>query len=548
MANTSKIQAASTTSDAVYWRLPLALSLIVAVTIAVYWPVLHNDFITFDDDVYVTANMVVRQGLTFKGALWAFSRFHDANWFPFTWLSHMLDVELFGLKPLGHHATSLLIHTLNSALLCVLLHRLTGYLGRSLVVALLFAVHPLHVESVAWVAERKDVLSTLFWFLTMWAYAGYAHKPSLRRYLSVIALFAFGLMSKQMLVTLPLVLLLMDYWPLNRLSPCKENGIGNRGGMKLLLVEKIPLFVMSAVASLVTFRAQDTGGALAHGDGQSVLLSIGNAFLSYVEYIRHMFWPVDLALFYPFEPSAVTAQKVSIAIVFLIVLTGLVLTQWRNRPYLVFGWFWYLVTLLPVIGFIRIGGQALADRYTYIPLTGLFLILAWGGAELAKKWRYGLPVAAGVTVIAVLILSMLTVTQIGYWRDSYGLYNHALAVVERNWMAHNNIGILLSQHNRNQEALFHFQESVRLNPNGGPGFRNLGNSLQMAGKNSEAIEAYKQAVRINPNDSEGHFRLGYAYLLNGAINQAYQEYRQLLHLDEARAGHLLDSIQMFARK
>ena len=548
MANTSKIQTASTTSDAAKWRLPLALFLIVAVTITVYWPVLHNDFITFDDDVYVTANIVVLQGLTVKGVLWAFSRFHDANWFPLTWLSHMLDVELFGLNPLGHHATNLLIHILNSALLCALLHRLTGYLGRSIIVALLFAVHPLHVESVAWVAERKDVLSTLFWLLTMWAYSGYAHNPSLRRYLPVIVFFALGLMSKQMLVTLPLVLLLMDYWPLNRLSPCQENGITNRGGMKFLLVEKIPLFLMSAAASLMTLRAQDSGGALAHGDGQSVLLCAGNAFLSYVKYIRNMFWPTDLALFYPFEPSAVTTQKVTIAIVFLTVLTGLVLTQWRKRPYLVFGWFWYLITLLPVIGFIRIGEQALADRYTYIPLIGLFLILAWGGAEITQKWRNGLPVAAGVTVIVVVILSILTVTQIRYWQDSYSLYNHALAVVERNWMAHNNIGILLSQHNRNEEALFHFQESVRLNPKSGVGFRNLGNSLQMAGKNSEAIEAYNEAVRINPNDIEGHFRLGYAYLLNGTINQAYREYRQLLRLDEARASHLLDSIQIFTRK
>jgi tetratricopeptide (TPR) repeat protein len=548
MSNTSKRETAAATMDSARWQLPFALFLIAIVTVAIYWPVLHNDFIDFDDDAYVTANMMVRQGLTFKGLVWAFSTFHDANWFPLTWLSHMLDVELFGLNPLGHHATNLLIHAINSALLCALLHRLTGFLGRSMVVALLFAVHPLHVESVAWVAERKDVLSTLFWFLTMWAYSGYAHKPSLLRYLPVAVFFALGLMSKQMLVTLPLVLLLMDYWPLHRLAPRPGDGTADRGGMKLLLVEKIPLFLMSAAASLVTLRAQDSGGALAHGDAQSALLCAGNAFLSYVKYLRKMFWPTDLALFYPFEPSAVTAFKVTAAVALLALLTGVIVTQGRKRPYLVFGWFWYLVTLLPVIGFIRVGGQALADRYTYIPLIGPFLMIVWGVAEAAGTRRNVLRAGVGLAVIVIAILSAQTITQIRYWKDSYGLYAHALAVVEGNWLAHNNMGILLSQHNRNDEAILHFRESVHLNPRGSDGFRNLGNSLQMAGKGAEAIEAFRQAVWINPDDPESHYRLGYAYLLNGNSDFAYQEYRQLQRLDEAHALTLLDAIKMFDKR
>lgn len=528
----------------VKWHLPLALVLIAAVTVAVYWPALRNDFIDFDDDVYVTANMMVQQGLSLKGFLWSITTFHAANWHPLTWLSHMLDVELFGVNPSGHHATSLLIHAVNSMLLCALLHRLTGFAGRSLVVALLFALHPLHVESVAWVAERKDVLSTLFWFLTMGAYAWYAGKPSLKRYLPVAVFFALGLMAKQMLVTLPLILLLMDYWPLNRLTPRQ----GERGtDLKFLLAEKVPLLVMSAAASLVILRAHASAKALFNVDGESLLLHSGNAFLSYVTYIRNMFWPVDLALFYPFEPSAVTAPKVAGAVVLLAVLTGLVVTQGGKRPYLVFGWFWYLITLLPVIGFIRVGGQALADRYTYIPLVGLFIILVWGGGEIAGRWRNGLPVTV-VTAIVVAILSVLTVKQVRYWQSSYSLYAHALAVVERNWLAHNNMGILLSQHNRNDEAIVHFQESVRLNPMGIEGIRNLGNSYQMAGRYAEAIEAYRQAIRIHPDDVEGHVRLGYAYLFTGNIDLAYQEHVQLKRLNEAYARSLLDSIQASGKR
>ncbi len=525
----------------VRWYLPLALLLITVVTAAVYWPTLHNDFIDFDDDVYVTANMMVRQGLSFKGLLWSLSTFHAANWHPLTWLSHMLDVQLFGMNPLGHHATSLLIHIANALLLCALLHRLTGFVGRSLVVALLFAIHPLHVESVAWVAERKDVLSTLFCFLTLWAYCGYAKKTTITRYLSVVVFFALGLMSKQMLVTLPLLLLLMDYWPLKRLVLSRCEGSGT--SLKQLLVEKIPLFVMSVGAAFLILRAHASSKALFKADEESLLLHSGNAFLSYVKYIGNMFWPVDLALFYPFEPAAVIALSVAGALVLLIGLTGLSVAQGKKRPYLVFGWLWYLITLLPVIGFVRVGGQALADRYTYIPLIGLFLVVVWGAAEVAGRWRKGILVVAGGAAIMMVILSLQTVRQIGYWKNSYSLYAHALAVVEGNWLAHNNMGILLSQHNRNADAIVHFQESVRLNPRGIEGVRNLGNSYQMAGRYTEAIEAYRQALRIRPDDVEAHVRLGYAYLVTGNIDLSYQVQQQLKHLDEQYARTLLDAIQ-----
>lgn len=545
MAMSSKMRTDTANVNTVSRLLPLALLLIAALTVAVYWPVLQNGFIDFDDEDYVTANMVVRQGLTLKGVIWAFTTFHAGNWHPLTWLSHMLDIELFDLNPLGHHATSLLLHVVNSLLLCALLHRLTGFIGRSMFVALLFAIHPLHVESVAWVAERKDVLSTLFWLLTMQAYVSYAAKPSLKRYFPVAVLFALGLMAKQMLVTLPVILLLTDYWPLNRLAS-RQGGQGtNQVGIKLLIVEKIPLFIMSAASALAIIRAHAAAKALFDVDGGSLLLHSGNACISYVKYILNMFRPTELALFYPFEPAAVTAARVAGAVVLLAVLTGMAVMLGKKRPYLAFGWFWYLITLLPVIGFVRVGGQALADRYTYIPLIGLFLVIVWGAAEGAGRWRNGIPVLAGVAVLVVASLSLLTIKQIRYWHNSYDLFAHALSVVERNWLAHNNMGILLAQQYRLDEAIYHFRESVRINPRGTTGFRNLGNAYQAAGRPAEAIEAFRNAVRINPNDVESHYNLGYAYLMGGNLDLAYQEYLQLQRLNDAYARPLLDSIRSF---
>jgi protein O-mannosyl-transferase len=520
------------------WGLPLALFLIAVATVAVFWPVLHNGFIDYDDPDYVTINMVVRQGLTLKGALWSLGAFHAGNWHPLTWLSHMLDIQLFDLNPVGHHAVSVLLHAGNAVLLCLVLKRLTGFLGRSVVVALLFALHPLQVESVAWIAERKDVLSTLFWFLTMLAYLWYVKNPSTKRYLAVAGLFALGLLSKQMLVTLPFVLLLLDFWPLRRLSTSPAR----------VVVEKIPLLVIAACAALVTVLAQDSGGALSHGDAGSLLVNIGNGLICYLKYLRNMVFPVDLALFYPLVPGSVTPARVAGALALLAALSGLAFQQRNVRPYLLVGWGWYLVTLLPVIGFIRVGSQAMADRYSYIPLVGIFLALSWGGAELAGRWRGGMPVAAGAAAVILAVLSVLTVTQIGYWHSSYELYSHALSAVEDNWLAHNNMATLKAQQYRYDEAIGHFRESLRINPNQPAGYRNLGNAYQAAGNYPLAIEALREAVRLSPGDAEGHFRLGYAYLVAGNLDLAYQEYLQLQRLDESQARPLLDSIRMQARK
>ena len=530
------------------WAFPLALALIAMITAAVYWPVLQNGFIDFDDDLYVTANNVVQQGLTLKGAAWSFTTFHAANWHPLTWLSHMLDVQLFGLNPAGHHAVGMLLHIANALLVCAVLYRLTGFLGRSMLVALLFAVHPLHVESVAWIAERKDTLSTLCWLLALWSYLGYAKTPSLKRYLPVVAFFCLGLMAKQMLVTLPLTLLLIDFWPMQRLVPHAGGEDAGGIGVKRLLLEKVPLLAISAAASLVVIRAQESGGAVVHGDGQSVLLCAGNALISYVKYLLLMIWPKDLALFYPFEASAVTTLKVAGAVALLLAITALAAVQRRKRPYLLFGWLWYLITLLPVIGLVRIGSLALADRYTYVALLGPFVMIVWGGAELAGSWPKGKQLAAGVAAVIIAVFSVQTAGQIRYWQSSYTLFSRALAVVERNWLAHNNMGILLSQQNRNEEAIAHFEESVRLNPKGGAGYRNLGNCLQMVGRNAEAIGAFNQALWINQNDAESHFRLGYAQLMGGNIDLAYQQYRMLLPLDGANAQILLSSIESASQR
>jgi protein O-mannosyl-transferase len=518
------------------WGTPLALLLIALVTVAVYWPALGNGFIDYDDTDYVTVNMMVRQGLTLQGALWSFSAFHAGNWHPLTWLSHMLDIQLFGLNPAGHHAVSVLLHAGNAALLCLVLQRLTGLLGRSAAVALLFALHPLHVESVAWIAERKDVLSTLFWLLTMLAYLWYLKGPSVGRYLALAALFCLGLLSKQMLVTLPFVLLLVDYWPLKRLFPNPSRA----------LLEKLPLIVLAVSAALVTVLAQDSAGALSHADAGSLLVNLGNGIICYVKYLRNMVFPVDLALFYPLVPAAVTPARVAAALALLAALSGLAVQQRKQRPYLLFGWCWYLITLLPVIGFIRIGSQAMADRYTYLPLVGIFLALCWGAADLAQNRRGGIPVAAGAAAVVLALLSALTVTQIGYWHSSTELYAHALAAVPDNWLAHNNMATLKAQQFRYVEAIGHFRESLRINPDQPVGYRNLGNAYQASGNNVMAIEAFRAAVRLSPGDPEGHFRLGYAWLVAGNLDLAYQEYLQLQRLDESHARPLLDSIRIRA--
>ncbi len=355
------------------------------VTTAAYLQITRNEFILFDDDQYVTENIHVLHGLTFESVRWALTTGHAANWHPVTWLSHMADIEVFGLNPAGHHLTSLLLHIFNSVLVCLVLERLTGVFWPGACVAALFALHPLHVESVAWVAERKDLLSAFFWFLTMGAYGFYVECPTRGRYAAVVAFFVFGLLSKPMVVTLPVVLLLLDYWPLGRL--CGEAGRRPSKALALLL-EKWPLLLLAVLSGVVTFCAQQSAGAVSSLEKTPLSARIANASVSYIEYIRKTFWPSHLAVLYPYPRMGIPAWQVLAAASAILGVTLYVIAKAERRPYLAVGWLWYLVTLVPVIGLVQVGSQARADRYTYIPLIGVFIMMAWGAADALERCRY----------------------------------------------------------------------------------------------------------------------------------------------------------------
>jgi tetratricopeptide (TPR) repeat protein len=431
-------------------RLPLLLGAALAfLTLAAWLPALQNGFINLDDPYYVTTNPQVRPGITRGGLAWAMTAKVASNWHPLTMLSHILDCQLFGLDPAGHHATSLLLHLANALLLFEVLRRMTGAAGRSAAVAALFAVHPTHVESVAWVAERKDVLSALFWLLAMGAWARYARAPAIGRYLLVALLMILGLMAKPMVVTLPFALLLLDIWPLDRL----------RLGWRRLLIEKLPLLALSAASSLITLRYQET--SLAPLDVVPWSLRAANALVSYVAYLGKIFLPRHLAVFYPI-PLAIPAWKVAGAALLLAALTALAVWRARWEPWLLTGWLWFLGTLVPVIGLVQVGRQAMADRYTYIPSIGLFLAVVW---SVAWFWRSHRAALATVSAIVILALAAVTRVQIGYWSDSATLFRHALAVTgDDNYLAHIGLGKALMAEKDWNGAAEQFRAALALYP------------------------------------------------------------------------------------
>ena len=498
--------------------LAIALGLTVA-CIAVFEPVRDHDFVYYDDPKYVTENPTVLAGLTSRGVAWALTTGSDANWFPLTWISHMLDVELFGTNAGGHHVTSLVLHLASTLVLFAVLLRMTGAAGRSGLVAGLFALHPLHVESVAWVAERKDVLSTLFWMLTLSAYVWYTKKAGASRYLLVIVLFAAGLMSKAMLVTLPFVLLLLDYWPLDRRSL----------SLAQLVKEKIPLLAVAIVSSIVTFVAQRSGGAVGGLDAFPLVLRIGNAFVSYVLYIGKMLWPAKLAAFYPY-PETLSGGMVLGAVAILTGISVLVIRGARKHPYVLVGWLWYLVTLLPVIGLIQVGNQAMADRYTYVPLIGLFIIIAWGGHDLLSRWsarRILLPI---VGTIALASCAIVARAQVHHWRNSSALWTHALRVTNDNHLAHNNLGLALMDEGKIDEAINQYNEALRIKPNYVTARTNLGAALSKQGKTADAVASLTEAVGRKPGFAEAQLNLGAALARQGKIDDAIARYNEALRL------------------
>ncbi|HPC48095.1 MAG TPA: hypothetical protein PLW83_08605, partial [Deltaproteobacteria bacterium] len=414
----------------------------------------------FDDPPYVTHNPHVLKGITAEGFRWAFTSVYGSNWHPLTWISHMLDVELFGMNAGMHHLTNTLLHALNSVLLFLVLEAATKARGKSALVALLFAVHPLHVESVAWVAERKDVLSTFFGMLATAAYIAYANRPSAWRYLVVAIAFVLGLMAKPMLVTLPLVLIILDFWPLERILPdgkrpdaaARPEGGMPRLPLSRLILEKAPLFALSAASSAVTVYAQYTGGSVRTLDEIPLYQRTANAIVSYVMYLVKTAVPSGLAAFYPF-PEAIPAAKVIACGVFLAGVTAAAWALRKRRPYLIAGWLWYVVTLVPVIGLVQVGRQSMADRYTYLPLVGIFVIVVWGADDVLKRFTRSTKPAAALAAIGLAVLMTATYFQVGVWKDSTALFSHAVAVTQGNYIAHYNLGCELQKQGDTGEAI-----------------------------------------------------------------------------------------------
>jgi tetratricopeptide (TPR) repeat protein len=499
---------------------------LMVLTAAVFWPVTGHDFVNYDDDQYVTENRQVRQGVTLQGVRWAFATFQAGNWHPLTWLSHMLDVTFYGLDPAGHHLTNLLIHGLNVLLLFVVLLRMTGGLWPSACVAALFALHPLHVESVAWVAERKDVLSTCCGLLAIAAHVRYAARPTGDRYLGVLCLFALSLMAKPMLVTLPVILLLLDYWPLGRLQLAS----GARRTVWPLLKEKFPLLLLSAASGAVTVLAQQQAGAIRTFDALSLWARVENALVAYVGYMGKTLWPDNLAVFYPHPGSSLPPWQVAGAVLLLGGITVLVALAGNRRPYLFVGWSWYLVTLVPVIGLIQIGSQAVADRYTYVPLIGLFIMLAWGAAELTAGWRHQRAVLVVAAALLFPALMGITWLQVRVWRNSVTLFERALAVTTSNYIAHDHLGLALVRQGRVEEALPHYAEALRIKPNHVGTLTNLADAMVRQGRLDEAAGWYSDVLRLHPDDARTHNNLGNVYRAQGRWEEAVQQYREALRL------------------
>ena len=487
----------------------ICLALILFV-VAVYMQAGNHQFLNFDDDVYVTANPHIISGITGKNILWSFTSVEAANWHPVTWLSHMADVQFYGMNPRGHHLTSVAIHAITTAILFLLLFNITGARWQSSIVAALFALHPLHVESVAWVAERKDILSAFFWFLTLLLYAEYSAKRKTALYLFTLVSFVLGLMSKPMLVTLPVVMLLMDYWPLNRFGRDQDDGVTGRWSVLIPLVkEKIPFFVCSLLSSVVTIIAQHSGGAIKSLNAAPPLLRIENALVAYLTYIGKTLWPRDLAVLYPIPPSFPLWQVIGALLILLLVSAATIRAR-RHHPYLAVGWAWFVVTLVPVIGLVQVGVQAMADRYTYISLTGLFIMAVWGIPDLVKglKYREGILMLLAGAVITVS--AALSWQQLGYWQDNDSLYRHTLHVTADNYVIHNNLGIVLANRWNLDAAIQEFQEALRINPKYSEAHYNLGMTFAIKGNVDGAIWELQEALRINPEHPKAQLNLGVA--------------------------------------
>ena len=522
-----------------YWIKSIIVIIIAACVFAVYWQVNGFNFVNFDDPVYITTNKDIRHGLTLDGLKFAFTCVYASNWHPLTWISHMLDVEMFGLNPGMHHLTNVFLHILNSILLFLVFERMTGALWRSAAVAALFALHPIHVESVAWVSERKDVLSTFFWMLTMLAYHWYVMNKTISKYLLVALFFGLGLMAKPMLVTLPFVLLLLDFWPLRRnelsfrliaTDSKHEQHIWstiNLQGALLLILEKTPLIVMAIIAGSETFYAQWAGGAVNSLGQVPSGMRVQNAITSYVAYLWKMIWPMHLSVFYPY-PWHFNIAVVASCLIFLAIVTFTVLIVRKRMPYLATGWLWYLGTLVPVIGIIKVGSQAMADRYTYIPLIGIFVMVVWGLRDIFCRWSYGKAALGSLALIILALLTWATSIQVATWKNSEILFSHALAVTKDNYLAQDNLGVALFDRGDVDGAIKHYRESIRLRRNYVNAQCNLGVALVKKKQYAEAFTHYRECLRINPGYSEAYYNMGVALADLGRKDEAIKQYTEVL--------------------
>jgi protein O-mannosyl-transferase len=506
----------------------LILLSLAVMTFGIYAQVIGHQFITLDDSWYIKENPMVNRGVTLAGLVWAFTTFHEANWHPLTWIAHMIDSQIFGMNAGGHLLVNALIHVANTLLVFWFLSRTTHARWPSALVAALFALHPLHVESVAWAAERKDTLSTLFGLLSLVAYARYAETQSRKWYVWTTVMLLLGLLAKPMLVTWPFVMLLLDYWPLRRLDLTSRREVARK--LWPLVREKLPLFALVAASAVLTCIAQSYGGAVRTFSDIPITLRLTNALVSYAKYLLLTFWPHDLAVYYPFTPAGIPVWQIVGAALLLLGITVLCLFQRKTRPYLVVGWLWFVGTLIPVIGLVQVGGQTMADRYFYIPSVGLFIAIIFGLADIAEARRVAPLLSAAIVSVVLLVLATLTNAQIHLWSDSFTLFKHALAVTPPNLPIENALGITLQYSGRYDEAAAHFEKALQVQRDHYDVLLNMGVTRYHQGRVPEAMEYFQAAIRSRPDAPEAHAQLGLALWKQNRNEAAYEEVRRASHL------------------
>ncbi|MRR14023.1 tetratricopeptide repeat protein [archaeon] len=534
-----------------FFRLSIICMLLGFSILILYWQVIDFDFFDLDDFSYVKDNQVVNRGISFSGIKWAFTSVgYSANWHPVTWISHMVDIQLFGLNAGMHHFINVVFHILNSILLFLVLEKMTGALWKSAIVAALFALHPQHVESVAWISERKDVLSTFFWILTMMGYVRYVHQPTATRYLSVILLFVLGLLSKPMVVTLPFVLLLLDYWPLDRLRPDLAEDRDLEAGLRRnyeihwlkirrLVSEKIPLFVLALISVFFTIIAQREGGTIKSLIALPFSHRVENAITAYVTYLGKMIYPLNLAVYYPYNLE-LSLPLVIFSALILTCLTAVAVFSAKKLPFFFVGWFWYLGTLIPVIGLVQVGNQSMADRYTYVPLIGIFVLITWGISEALTRFRVEKRILVAVSALAIfLILGSLSWRQTGYWMDSKTLYQHALDVTRENSPTHLYFAKFLMDRDDLDNAEEHCAEALKIAPDS-YAHNLMGMILKKKGEIPKAVFHYSKAIQLNPDYSDAYNGLGVAYMHQGRFSDAYRMFSKALTLDPENVASLIN--------